>query len=128
MDFSEQQKRAVWNRATTVDGFDSRTYRKDACGAWIIWDKYGDRDNLYGWEIDHIVPRSLLEKNGFDELMINDNDNLRVLQCKNNISKGDDYPSYIASVTSDGNKNIIKERPLIVHSKKQERLKALYNL
>ncbi len=128
IEFSEQQKREVWNRALTVDGFDSRTYRKDACGAWIVWDKYGDRDNMYGWEIDHVVPRSLLEQKGFDEEAINNSINLRALQCKNNISKDNDYPGYISSVTSDGNKNIEKERPLVVNGSKQKKLKALYNL
>ena len=31
---------------------------------------YGDTDSLYGWQIDHIVPQSLLRDRGFGESMI----------------------------------------------------------
>ena len=37
-----------------MDGYDPTLFRKDACGAWIIRDKYGDSDSIYGWQIDHI--------------------------------------------------------------------------
>lgn len=56
MAFTEQEKRAAWNKAREVDGYDKNMFRKDACGAWIAWSKYGARDNDYGWEIDHIYP------------------------------------------------------------------------
>ena len=64
MAWSEDQIQYVWNRAIVVEGFDQSRFRKDACGAWIIREKYGDNDSLYGWEIDHIVPQTLLEKKG----------------------------------------------------------------
>mgnify|MGYP000455405905 CR=1 FL=1 len=35
MAFTEEQRLSVWNKATTVDGFDPKMFRKDACGAWI---------------------------------------------------------------------------------------------
>ena len=128
MAFSSQQIQEVWDRAIKVDGYDSTRCRKDACGAWIIRDKYGDSDSIYGWQIDHIVPRSLLEANGFSDEEIDNQLNLRALQHDNNASKSDDYPSYTASVTSDGSENVQTIKYLEVNQKKQERLKALYNL
>ena len=84
--FSEETKRAVWNKAQIVSGYDSANIRKDLCGAWINWDKYGNTtENGNGWEIDHIKPVS---KGGGDELS-----NLQPLQWQNNRKKGDDYPA-----------------------------------
>lgn len=115
MNFNDQQILKVWNKAMTVDGYDPAKYRKDACGAWIVWDKYGVQDNIYAWQIDHIVPQSLLEEKGVNQTLIDDIENLRPLQYQNNASKGDDYPSYTAAVTSDGNKNINLEKNLVVN-------------
>ncbi len=128
MAFTEEQRLSVWNKATTVDGFDPKMFRKDACGAWIIWDKYGVQDNIYGWEIDHIVPKVLLEQKGFSQTMIDDVRNLRALQHQNNESKGDDYPSYTAAVTSENNKNIEQERNLVVNNRTRTILGNIYKL
>ena len=125
---TEEQIQDVWNRATVVDGYDKSRYRKDACGAWIIRNKYGDTDSLYGWQVDHIVPQSLLRDKGFSESMINNSLNLRALQHENNASKHDDYPSYTAVVTSEGTENVRVSKFLEVNSKKQEALKKLYNI
>lgn len=118
MQFSEEIRRKVWQKAKTEPGYDENMFRKDACGAWIMWDKYRMRDNWYGWEIDHIFP----EKLGGDD---NPN-NLRALQCKNNASKGDDYPSYTAEITAEGNKNIFKKRNLTVNQTMIEKLRSIY--
>lgn len=128
MYITDALKRKVWDKGQIVDGFDSAMYRKDACGAWILWDKYGASDSLYGWEIDHIYPVSRLEQRGFSENEIWDIRNLRPLQCMNKISKEDDYPSYTATITSDGSKNIQKEKNLIVNANVREQLKILYHL
>lgn len=128
MAWSEEQIQYVWNRATIVNGFDKSRFRKDACGAWIMWDKYGDNDSLYGWEIDHIVPKALLEEKGYCQKDIDNRDNLRALQHENNASKGDDYPSYTSVVTSEGSENVTMMKFLEVNVKKQEMLRALYNL
>ena len=128
MAFSKQQIQDVWNRASAVDGYDPARFRKDACGAWIIWDKYGDTDSLYGWEVDHIAPQALLCEKGFSQEMIDKQENLRALQHENNASKSDDYPSYTAAVTSEGTENVRTRKFLEVNAKKQEMLKRLYNL
>lgn len=125
---TEEQIQEAWNRATVVEGFDKNRYRKDACGAWIIRNKYGDTDSLYGWEVDHIVPLTLLREKGISDSMIDNNLNLRALQHENNASKSDDYPSYTAVVTSEGSENIRVTKFLEVNNKKQEALKKLYNI
>lgn len=73
----------VWNKAVSVPGFDPNRLRKDACGAWISWEKYGDRSdqNNMGWEIDHVIPVSI---GGSD-----DPSNLMPLHWYNNASKQD---------------------------------------
>lgn len=98
MQFSEEIKLQVWHKALAVDGYDPSMFRKDACGAWMIYNKYGLRDNNFGWEIDHVLPVSL---GGNDNIR-----NLRAMHWRNNESKGNDYPSYIARVTSEGNTNV----------------------
>ena len=118
--------RMIWERGRIVEGVDPAMFRKDACDAWIAWDKYGVQDNLYGWEIDHICPKSLLEQRGFKEEEIDDLRNLRPMQHENNASKGDDYPSYTAVVTSDGKKNIRKENNLTVNAVTRRIIDKLY--
>ena len=119
-------KRNVWEKGQVVDGFNPDLYRKDPCGAWIVWDKFGIQDNIYGWEIDHIYPKSRLKERGFKEDTISDIRNLRPMQHQNNASKGDDYPSYTAIITSEGNKNIEKERNLTVNPATREIIEQLY--
>lgn len=121
-----QNRREVWNKGQRVEGFDSDMYRKDPCGAWIVWDKYGVQDSIYGWEIDHIYPQSKLQEQGFREELIDDIRNLRPMQHSNNESKGNDYPSYAAVVTSEGNRNIYKDASLVVNEATRNILAQLY--
>src|SRR5580704_17342214 len=73
---------AVWAKGTAVPGIDARLFRKDACGAWMQRDKYGDTTaNGLGWEIDHVTPVSL---GGSDDVW-----NLQPLQWQNNRGKGE---------------------------------------
>ena len=102
--------RMIWEKGRIVEGVDPAMFQ----------------DNLYGWEIDHICPKSLLEQRGFKEEEIDDLRNLRPMQHENNASKGDDYPSYTAVVTSDGKKNIRKENNLTVNAVTRRIIDKLY--
>ncbi|MBO4654839.1 MAG: DUF1524 domain-containing protein [Bacteroidales bacterium] len=126
MEVTNQLKKSVWAKGQIVEGFNPDMYRKDPCGAWIVWDKYGVSDSLYGWVIDHIYPRARLEEQVFSEDLINDLRNLRPMQHQNNASKSDDYPSYIGVVTSEGKKNIYKEVPLTVNEATRTLLSQMY--
>ena len=128
MPFDNENKLAVWNKSSIVEGFDPVKYRKDPCGAWIIFDEYKNTDNIYGWEIDHIYPKSLLEKKGFAPEIIGDIKNLRAMQWENNRAKDNDYPTYQSVVSSENNKNIHIEKSLTVNAKIQKTLEKLYKL
>lgn len=117
MNVTQELLLQVWKKAKVEPGFDENMFRKDACGAWILWDKYGVRDSIYGWEIDHIWPEALLKLQGVSQNLIDDMVNLRPLQHQNNAAKGDDYPSYTAVVTAEGNKNVHREQNLVVNEK-----------
>ncbi len=77
--WTDEMIQNVWEKGKVATNYDSSKFRKDECGAWICRNKYGDRDSIYGWEIDHITPES---EGGRDELS-----NLRPLQWKNNVNK-----------------------------------------
>jgi len=71
---------AVWQKGAATPGVDPTLRRKDAGGAWIDRNRYGETSNT-GWEIDHVFP---VAHGGTDNL-----DNLQPLQWENNRSKGD---------------------------------------
>ena len=96
--FSDDIILMVWRKGKVVLGYDSSKYRQDEAGAWIAFDHYGNTDSDFGWEIDHIYPKS---KGGSDRL-----DNLQPLQHQNNRAKGDSTTGYRPAVTSQGNKNV----------------------
>lgn len=95
MEWTYEQKLAVWNKAKTAPPNDPSVFRWDACGAWIRWLDYGNRDSEFGWEIDHITPVS---QGGSDRL-----DNLRALQWQNNAGRGDG--PLVCAVVADGAHN-----------------------
>lgn len=86
----------VWEKGREVSDNDPDTWRKDAAGAWIRRQDYGNRDSQYGWEIDHI---QLESEGGGDELS-----NLRPLQWQNNAARQDDPFTFV--VTSSGKNNV----------------------
>ncbi len=91
---------AVWNKAEkSTESNEKAGFRKDQCTAWIRKSAYGNRDNAYGWEIDHITPKS---KGGTDAIS-----NLRPLHWANNASRQDDRLT--PHVISEGDHNIYKD-------------------
>ena len=79
--WSEETKSAVWQKGQVIPGYDSSVWRKDKCGAVMMYSEHGNRNSEYGWEIDHINPVS---NGGGDELS-----NLQPLHWKNNMDKAD---------------------------------------
>lgn len=126
MEYTEEQKKEYWRRANTVDGENQQEVRRDASGAIIHYSDYKNRDSNYGWEIDHIYPKSLLEEARVPEELINNPQNLRPMNWRNNVSKGSDYPSYTTVITAKGNVNIEKKGTRVVNAEVQEELKKLY--
>lgn len=108
----------AWAKGRKIEGYDSDLFRKDACGAWMRKDLYGEIHNMYGWGIDYIFPKVM-----GGTLVA---DNIRALNYHNIISKGRDYPSYKAVYTSEGVQNIETEMYLAVNIKIRERLKKIY--
>lgn len=100
--FTEEVINTVWQRAEPQPNNNPDVFRKDYAGAWICRDKYGDCNSDFGWEIDHLKP---ITKGGTDELS-----NLIPLQWENNRTKGDKYPEWNTSKSSEGNINVDMER------------------
>ena len=118
----------VWIRARVVDGVDASLYRKDPCGAWIARNKYGISDSKLGWEVDHVIPKSILEFQGVPEEDIDNPLNLRAMQWQNNVSKADDYPSYISVISAKDLENVYHEDSRTINPKLREELNKLYQL
>ncbi len=125
MNITEELKQKVWKQGREADGYDSEKVRMDACDAFMIYDDYG-KQSIYGWQIDHVCPKSLLENLGYSEDIIDNIKNLRPMQWQNNLSKSDDYPSYTSVVTSDGEKNIEREETKIVNAARQQKVQSLF--
>lgn len=127
MEYSKELKDEIWEKGIPVDGYDPKIVRKDACGAWIIRDLYGDKETLFGWEIDHIFPESKLIELGKSD-KASDMINLRPLNVTNNTSKSDSYPEYKATLTSEGEKNVECNKFYVVNRSLQEELTKYFNL
>lgn len=124
--FDKNKLDLIWQRGQEVSGYDKSRFRKDACGAWMIRSLYGDRTSPFGWEVDHIIPESRLRENNVNLELIDDLQNLRPLNWKNNDSKGADYPSYQAKITSEENKNIEGVFECTVNETVRQQVEQLY--
>lgn len=50
-------KDAVWNKGKKIIGKDPTKYRKDSYGNVIQYNKHG-KTTIYGWDIDHTIPKA----------------------------------------------------------------------
>lgn len=124
MAFTNEQIQQVWEKGRKIDQYDPEKYRQDPCGAWICREKYGNTDSAFGWEIDHVFPRSMIKMEGTidpDDLV-----NLRPMNWMNNRSKKDCFPIYTATITSSGNRNVRCERTCCVSKSLSDKLKEKY--
>ena len=73
----------------------------DCFGTWMCRDDYGDTEKKrerpgntdefeYGWEIDHIRPKSNFGENADPDLL----NNYEIMHWRNNRGKGDNYPQF----------------------------------
>lgn len=128
MNYTEEDKKRIFGRCTKVSGLDPKIWRLDAAGAIICYTSYGREDEFFGWEIDHIYPQSRLEELNVPKELIHDERNLRALNWNNNLSKGDEYPKYEATITSldNGESNTKGSWSKTINKRKQEQLKELF--
>ncbi|MDE5702281.1 hypothetical protein [uncultured Bacteroides sp.] len=112
----------VWEKGTVVSGFDPKEFRKDVCGAWMCFSKYGVRADDKGWEIDHVYPKAKMKPEKNADILLN----LRPMQWENGVSKKDDFPEYRAVVTAQGTENIREEKLFIVNEETRLSLLKYY--
>lgn len=112
----------VWEKGTVVSGFDPKEFRKDVCGAWMCFSKYGVRADDKGWEIDHVYPKAKMKSEKNADILLN----LRPMQWENGVSKKDDFPEYRAVVTAQGTENIREEKLFIVNEETRVSLLKYY--
>nr|WP_294778182.1 HNH endonuclease signature motif containing protein [uncultured Flavobacterium sp.] len=79
--WSEETKSRVWEKGKVDPNFDPKEWRRDVCGFAMRYSDFGERDSLYGWEIDHIYPVAMGGNDDFN--------NLQPLHWKNNLEKAD---------------------------------------
>ena len=129
MSYSEKELDTIWKKASSSSEENEKIgFRKDICGAWIKRDKFGE-EGEYGWEVDHIYPKSKAEEDGVSEELYNNLKNLQPLHHKNNgqEGKGDDYPTFNSKIVSSGPENIEKTNRITISVEKQDELKELFS-
>ena len=119
-------KRLVWEKAPYVDANHPECGNNDPCKACIKKECYGNRSSNHGWEIDHIIPESILQNAGVPQELIDDIDNLRPMHWRNNVQKSDDFPIYGGVVSAIGDTNLEVSRDYQVNRDQINVLRNLY--
>lgn len=99
-DYSEELLDEIWAKGRKAGSLNLREYRLDAADALMKRSLYGKEGNL-GWEVDHIYPKEKLKDSKIPENRWDDMINLRPMNSKNNVAKGEDYPKYKRAVIWD---------------------------
>ncbi|MCY4657780.1 MAG: HNH endonuclease signature motif containing protein [Gammaproteobacteria bacterium] len=79
MSYSSEKLQLIWEKGVPIPKCHTDMWRKDEFGSCMKRDKYGNRESVYGWEVDHIKS---VKDGGSDDLS-----NLQPLQWKNNAFK-----------------------------------------
>ena len=124
--YSKEQLDVIWAKGIIVEGWKPEMVRKDAAGAWMLRDKYGDHDSIFGWDVDHIYPQKKLQDFNVPQSLIDNDVNLRPMQWENNISKSDDYPDYKSVVVAENTTNNKENKYLTVNEQVQKLLQEQY--
>ena len=127
--YMEETLDKIWVKGFEVAGLDSNVYRTDAAGGLMKRNLYGNEGNL-GWEVDHIYPKEKLQEHRVPENRWDDMINLRPMNAKNNVSKGDDYPKYRVAVQYDVKLKTNKEVKGVFRSVEgglQEKIASVYS-
>ena len=93
MAYTKDELAAIWEKGTPVENFNPQYFRKDVCGAWMIFAQYGNCKSRFGWEINHI------DNNPDDSIH-----NLRPTQWENCQAYDSENPKCI--VTGSGSLNV----------------------
>ena len=127
--FSDEIVDKVWRKGRTLDGWNSDEYRLDAAGAIMVKSHRGT-DDIYDWEIDHVLSKKKMKELGIPEEEWDDDDNLRPFNAKNNNRKSDDYPTYTRALVFDEDKkqNVPSEIEKVVNEDVQRAINKCYGL
>ena len=93
--WTAEQIRAAWNQGQIAGKLNPDKWRKDAFGAWIAWQHFGNKNSSYGWEID-----AAMAENGAAA----EESPLRPLQWNNASAKQNGQS--LCAVTAYGGENI----------------------
>ena len=52
----EQTRALVWHKGFVIPGYDPMQWRRDVFGYAMSFAAFGDRNSVYGWDVDHITP------------------------------------------------------------------------
>ncbi len=129
--YSEDELDKIWQKGFEVPGLDPKVYRTDAADGLMKRSLYGNEGNL-GWEVDHICSKEKLKALGVPENRWDDMVNLRPMNAKNNVAKGEGYPEYKVAVQyNNDNKNPnntdVKDKTRIVDKTVQDQIRKNYS-